>query len=83
MALLRWRRAMSDPNIVHKTRLSKELDSGRTTSTRTIKTVMLVTVSTVIWGIAAFLLIKDTGTAVIATMLIGLAALTTRIFDND
>jgi len=74
---------MSDPNIVHKTRLSKELDGARAASTRSIKTVMLVTVSTVIWGIAAFLLIKDTGTAVIATMLIGLAALTTRIFDND
>jgi hypothetical protein len=74
---------MSDPNIFRKARLSKELDSGRASSTRSMKTVMLVAVSTVVWGIVAFLLIKDTGIAVIATMLIGLAALTMRIFDND
>ena len=74
---------MSDPNIFRRTRLSKELDTGRAASTRSIKTVVLVAISTVIWGFAAFLLIKDTGMAVIATVLIGLAALTTRIFDND
>jgi hypothetical protein len=74
---------MSDPNIFRRTRLSKELDTGRAASTRSIKTVVLVAISTVIWGLAAFLLIKDTGMAVIATVLIGLAALTTRIFDND
>jgi hypothetical protein len=35
----------------------------------------------VIWGVVAFSLINDTRIAIIATALIGLSALTTRIFD--
>jgi len=74
---------MSDPNIFRKTRLSKGMDTRRAASTRSIKTVVLVVISTVIWGLVAFLLIGDTRVAVTAIVLIGLAALTTRIFDND
>jgi len=74
---------MSDPNVFRKTKLPTGLDEKRAASTRLIRTGLLVVIATAIWGTVAFLLIKDAGTAMIATVLIGLAALTARIFDND
>jgi hypothetical protein len=71
---------MSDP-VFRKTKLSMELDPQRAASTRSNRTALLVIISTVIWGVVAFSLINDTRIAIIATALIGLSALTTRIFD--
>jgi hypothetical protein len=74
---------MSDPRVFRKAKLPIGLDAKRASHTRLIRTALLVIASTAIWGLVAFLLINDTRTAVIATVLIGLAALTVRIFDHD
>ena len=74
---------MSDPRVFRKTKLSIGLDAKRASHTRLIRIALLVITSTAIWGLVAFLLINDTRTAVIATVLIGFATLTVRIFDYD
>jgi hypothetical protein len=75
---------MSDPNIFHKTR-SDQTDAAATRAVRarTVRTVVLVLGSTAIWGVMAFVLISDTATAMLATILIGLATLTVRLLGTD
>jgi len=67
---------MNDPDVFRKTKLQ------RAASTRSNRKALLVIVSTAVGGLLAFSLINDARTALIATALIGLSALTTRIFDN-
>jgi hypothetical protein len=67
---------MSDPDVFRKTKLS------RSASARSNRRAILVIVSTAVGGLLAFSLINDARAALIATALIGLSALTTRIFDN-
>jgi len=75
---------MSDPNIFHKTRGDQTDDAAnRAARARTVRTALLVFVSTAIWGVMAFVLISDTGTAMLATILIGLATLTVRLLGTD
>jgi hypothetical protein len=75
---------MSDPNIFHKTR-SDQTDAAATRAVRarTVRTAVLVLRSTAIWGVMAFVLISDTATAMLATILIGLATLTVRLLGTD
>ena len=75
---------MSDPNIFPKTS-GHQIDAAanRAARARTIRTAVLVLVSTAIWGLMAFVLISDTGTAMLATILIGLATLTVRLLGTD
>jgi hypothetical protein len=75
---------MSDPNIFHKAS-GHQIDAAanRAARARTIRTAVLVLVSTAIWGVMAFVLISDTGTAMLATILIGLATLTVRLLGTD
>jgi hypothetical protein len=75
---------MSDPNIFHKTRGDQtDAAANRATRARTVRTAVLVLGSTAIWGVMAFVLISDTGTAMLATILIGLATLTVRLLGTD
>ena len=49
---------MSDPNIFHKTRGDQTDDAAnRAARARTVRTAVLVFVSTAIWGVMAFVLI--------------------------
>ena len=73
---------MSDP-VFRKTKFQTELDEKRAASTRSNRTALLVILSTAIWGLMAFSLINDTRIAMIATALIGLSALSARIFEYD
>jgi len=67
---------VSDPNIFHKTKGDQtDAAANRAARARTVRTAILVLVSTAIWGVMAFVLISDTGTAMLATILIGLAKL--------
>ena len=75
---------MSDPNIFHKTRGDQtDAAANRATRARAVRTAVLVLGSTAIWGVMAFVLISDTATAMLATILIGLATLTVRLLGTD
>jgi hypothetical protein len=75
---------MSDPNIFHKTS-GDQIDAAanRAARARSIRSAVLVFISTGIWGVMAFVLIADRGMALIATILVGLAALTVRLLETD
>ena len=75
---------MSDPNIFHKTS-GDQIDAAanRAARARSIRSAVLVFISTGLWGVMAFVLISDTGTAMLATILIGLATLTVRLLGTD
>jgi len=75
---------MSDPNIFHRTtRDQNETVARRASQARLNRTVLLVVIATTVWGVMAFVLISDRGTATLATVLIGLAALTVRLVETD
>ena len=75
---------MSDPNIFHKATGDRtDAAATRAARARTIRTAVLVFVSTAIWGVMAFVLITDRGMALVATILVGLAALTVRLLETD
>jgi len=75
---------MSDPNIFHRTiRDQNDSVAQRASRARLIRTALLVVTATAVWGAMAFVLISDKGTAMLATILIGLAALTVRLVETD
>jgi hypothetical protein len=75
---------MSGPNIFHKVASDRTgAAANRSARMRSIRTALLATVATTVWGTMAFVLIPDTRAALLATILVGLATVTVRMLETD